>query len=116
MIEIPFSELPEGEEVLTNRMMLIDFCREFDLRLVNTFFRKPNTKLVTYREIGVTIDRDVARGNPEGTVMKTKVSQDRVLGRAHEIGGQVDGHQPPRHLGSHPRSSKILTTSSSGTD
>ena len=63
----PHSADPMGrsDQVIENRQMLIDFCMDHQLILANTLFKKNKHKLVTYREIGTTIEDEVRRGTHE---------------------------------------------------
>ena len=44
---------PENQDptVRINRKLMVDFCRENEYRIVNTFFEKPDEQLVTYLEV-----------------------------------------------------------------
>ena len=55
----------QSENVQQNRDLLIELCQDQSLRLMNTFFHKPDHKLVTYRAVGTTIDADFHRGTHE---------------------------------------------------
>ena len=50
----------QSEPVQTNRRMLIDFCKDTDSRLTNTFFEKPNSKLATYTMPDDTLNKAAA--------------------------------------------------------
>ena len=53
------------EGILENRNLLIELCTEFELILCNTYFKKQNTKLATFREVGTTLEEPVTRGKYE---------------------------------------------------
>ncbi len=50
-----------GDGTTENRRMLIDLCRESNLILLNTLFRKRNETIVTYREIGTKREEEITR-------------------------------------------------------
>ena len=50
-----------SEGITENRNLMIDLCQEFDMRALNTCFRKTKDKLATFREVGTTREDEIKR-------------------------------------------------------
>ena len=57
--------LEGSNETAQNRQMLVEYCRTYKYKLMNTFFVKPDEKLVTYREKGKGLGPPWTRGRYE---------------------------------------------------
>ena len=72
LLPIPADQEPESadvqglsEQVQYNRDKFIETCQEGDLRVMNTCFYKPNSKLATYRKVGTTRSTPLSRETHE---------------------------------------------------
>ena len=54
-----------SEDMLENMQLLINMAREHNLIAVNTFYRKPEHKLATYRKVGADRTQNPSRANHE---------------------------------------------------